>query len=202
MKIKVCGMLYPENISEVTQLSIDMIGLIFYGKSPRYAGMLHPDNLSVIPRHIDKVGVFVDETLENILMIAGRFDLQIIQLHGNESPELCGRLRSYKYKVVKVFSISDRIDNDKILQYENYCDYILFDTKTSQHGGSGKQFDWTILSTYNCSIPYFLSGGIGPDDMKIIRQLSSGKLYAVDLNSRFEIKPGLKDINKLAEFIK
>jgi phosphoribosylanthranilate isomerase len=201
MKIKVCGMKYPENIIELCDLPIHMMGLIFYEKSLRYAGELNVEHLSKVRSCMQLVGVFVNEIQENILKKIQKYDLQIVQLHGMESPVTCKDLKSKGIKVIKTFQIEEPGDLKKCIFYENVCDYFLFDTKTSQYGGSGKKFDWQILLSYESQTPFFLSGGIGMDDIESIKQLNIPQLYAIDVNSRFEIAPGLKDISKLKQFI-
>jgi phosphoribosylanthranilate isomerase len=202
MKIKVCGMKNPENIKELITLPIDMIGFIFYEKSPRYAGNLDLEALKIIPDSIRKVGVFVDETIEKITTKIREYDLSMVQLHGIESPSLCNKLKAQVIKDIKSFSIEEKEDLKECVFYENACDYFLFDTKTPQYGGSGKKFDWQILSYFQSEKPFFLSGGIGMEDMDTINQLKIPQLYAIDLNSKFEIEPGIKDISKLKEFVK
>jgi phosphoribosylanthranilate isomerase len=201
MKIKVCGMKYPENIKELLRLPIDMIGLIFYEKSPRYAGELDADELGIFPKNVQKVGVFVDESEENMLAKKEQYGLQMFQLHGSESPDLCKKLKDKGITVIKAFRVEKVEDMEKILGYENVCDYFLFDAQTPLYGGSGKKFDWQILTFYPSRKPFFLSGGIDKDDFAIVRQWSMSQLYALDLNSRFEISPGLKDIDRIREFL-
>jgi indole-3-glycerol phosphate synthase len=200
-KLKVCGMLYPENIKALATLSIDMLGLIFYEKSPRYAGNLDTEVLKIIPPDISKIGVFVNASQADILEKVAKFDLQAVQLHGDESPDFCRELQAQNIKIIKAFQILKAEDFEPCASYKNVCDYFLFDTKTSQYGGSGKKFDWHILSSYKGDTFFFLSGGIGEDDAETIRQLRHPLLYAIDLNSRFEIEPGLKDIGKITAFI-
>jgi indole-3-glycerol phosphate synthase len=199
-KIKVCGMKYPENIRALAALPIDMIGLIFYEESPRYIGDLDRKELESIPPSIQKTGVFVNESKEYILSKMKEYDLQMIQLHGDESPAFCQELKSGAIKIIKAFPINKAEDLRASFFYENTCDYFLFDTKTSQFGGSGKKFDWEILSSYRGKTPFFLSGGIDAEDVEAIRQLHHPLLYAIDLNSKFETEPGRKDIDKLREF--
>jgi phosphoribosylanthranilate isomerase len=199
-KIKVCGLKHPHNIKELSTLPIDMIGLIFYEKSPRYAGNLDAKTLRTLLDSIQKVGVFVNESKLNILAKIKQYDLQLIQLHGNESPGFCQELKSCGIKIIKAFPIREAGDLTASLSYENACDYFLFDTKTSQFGGSGEKFDWKILASYTGKTPFFLSGGIGIEDAETIRQIKHPLLYAIDLNSKFETVPGLKDVNKLRKF--
>lgn len=194
-------MKYPENIIELCELPIHIMGLIFYEKSPRYAGELAIEQLCKIHQAIQLVGVFVNEKLETILKTIQKYNLQMVQLHGMESPVLCKELKSKGIEVIKAFQIEDAGDLKKCIFYGNVCDYFLFDTKTPQYGGSGKKFDWQILSSYKGSTPFFLSGGIGPDDVEAINRLDIPQLYAIDVNSKFEIAPGLKDTSKLRRFI-
>ncbi|MCL1938974.1 MAG: phosphoribosylanthranilate isomerase [Candidatus Azobacteroides sp.] len=201
MKIKVCGMKYPDNINDLLRLPIDLIGLIFYEKSPRYAGSLNAGELGIVPSNVQKVGVFVDENEENIWKKKEQYGLQMLQLHGSESPDLCKRLKDKGIKIIKAFQIEKGKDLEKTACYETVCDYFLFDARTPLYGGSGKKFDWRILSSYSSKKPFFLSGGIDKNDFEIIRQCNIPQLYAVDLNSRFEISPGLKDISRIQDFL-
>lgn len=199
LKIKVCGMLHPENISAVAKLRPDYLGFIFYNKSPRYAASLDPSSL---PPDIRRVGVFVDTSTKQILPTAERYGLQTLQLHGNESPETCSKLQAAGYEVIKVFSVEREADLMKTVFYENTCDLFLFDTRTPGHGGSGRQFDWKVLSAYIGKTPFLLSGGISPFDTDEILKIEHPMLYGIDLNSRFEIEAGLKNTELLERFIK
>jgi phosphoribosylanthranilate isomerase len=196
MKIKVCGMRYPENIKGLVKLSIDFMGLIFYEKSPRFVEGIDLSGLSALPK---RVGVFVDAEMDYITEVANKYGLSLIQLHGNESPDFCKRLPGLK--IIKAFSIPEYSDFEQTKPYEGIADYFLFDTKTPQHGGSGQKFDWNILNEYKGDTPFFLSGGISLEDAERIKQIQQPKLYGIDLNSRFETKPGLKDIELLKQFI-
>ncbi len=192
----------PENIKQLALLPIDFMGLIFYPKSPRYAADLNTDDLSTLPDSVERVGVFVNEKLETIVRLVNKYKLTYIQLHGTETPDFCIECsRISGVKVIKAFNISEESDLGVVVDYIESCDYFLFDTKSTQHGGSGLKFDWNILSAYHEDIPFFLSGGISESDIIGIQNLSLPQLYALDLNSRFEIEPGLKDINKLNNFI-
>ncbi|MDR1810493.1 MAG: phosphoribosylanthranilate isomerase [Prevotella sp.] len=200
MKIKVCGMKEPENIRRLAQLPVDFMGLIFYPKSPRYAGELPPEALSVLPERIKKVGVFVNEQAETVLACMEKYTLDYVQLHGDESVETCKLIRE-KYPVIKAFSIYDEADLGKTANYQDACDYVLFDTKTPQYGGSGQKFDWKILDAYTGRLPFFLSGGISPEDAEQLKTIHHPLLYAVDLNSKFETVPGMKDTGMLERFL-
>lgn len=203
MKIKVCGMKNPENIQALAQLPIDYMGLIFYPKSPRYILDLEASLLDALPKAISRVGVFVNEGIESLLMQIDKYKLSVVQLHGSESLEYCLNIKDTypKLIIIKAFNVSESSDFIKMAQHTDVCDYFLFDTKTSQHGGSGLKFDWNILNEYKGNTPFFLSGGISPEDVEAIKKVSHPKLYALDLNSRFELEPGLKNITLLEQFI-
>ena len=201
MKIKVCGMREPENIREVAALKPDYLGFIFYERSPRYAGNLDPDIWHELPASIRKVGVFVNDKPETVLTTVRRYGLDIVQLHGDESPEICRRIRE-TCLVVKAVGIAAQEDLQRAVEnYDGVCDWFLFDTRTPLYGGSGKPFDWEILNAYPGITPFFLSGGIGPEDAERIARLNLPALYAIDLNSRFETAPGVKDAASLKTFI-
>lgn len=195
--IKVCGMTEAANIRAVEQLGIDLMGFIFYPKSPRCLCEI-PEYL---PTRARRVGVFVNESKENVRMYADRFGLEYLQLHGNESPDYCRSLRSQGMRLIKVFSIAQPKDLLATKAYDGLCDYYLFDTKCPQHGGSGNQFDWSLLHRYQGPTPFLLSGGIGPYSAKAIREFRHPLLAGIDLNSRFEIRPGLKDAARLELFL-
>jgi len=201
MKIKVCGMKYPDNIEALSRLPIDYMGLIFYDKSPRMVEKLTLADLNILPTHIKRTGVFVKATIDFINEKISQYNLDAIQLHGNESPDFCNELNG-KIPVIKAFSISSASDFLITKDYEIYVQYFLFDTKTPQYGGSGEKFDWNILKEYEGETPFFLSGGISAQDVNKIKEIKHPGLYAVDLNSRFETQPGLKDIELLNQFIK
>lgn len=203
MKIKVCGLASPENIREISSLRPDMMGFIFYAPSPRNACALLHSNVTSLPDGIERVGVFVDSPLEHTLHVASRYALTTIQLHGKESPEMCRAVRENGYKVMKAIGVNATIDWETLSEYKGNVDYLVLDTLTAVHGGSGRKFDWTLLSDYHLDIPFLLSGGIGPDDaasvVKAARELPS--MIGVDINSRFESSPGIKNIRLLNEFI-
>ena len=202
LKIKVCGMRTPENISGVAFAFPDYLGFIFYPKSKRFVGF-EPlsDVLSIIPDSVKKVGVFVDEAPEKVFEIYRNWNLNVIQLHGNETPEYCQQIQDSGITVFKAFSVDDQFDFEILNAYSGVCDYFLFDTKGRLPGGSGKKFNWQLLENYKCDVPFFLSGGIGPEDIDTIRQFSHPKLFGIDINSGFEISPGLKDVEKVKNFI-
>ncbi|WP_395046477.1 phosphoribosylanthranilate isomerase [Flavobacterium sp.] len=195
MKLKICGMKYPENIPEVSQLLPDFLGFIFWEKSSRY----FDGEIPKINKSIKKVGVFVDATLEEIISKIEKYDLDVIQLHGNESPEFCKNLKEKNIQVIKVFSVNDDFDFSALEPFENACDYFLFDTKGKLPGGNGITFNWQILEKYHSRKPFFLSGGIGLDEIENIKKLNL-PIYAIDVNSKFELEAGLKNIELLKSF--
>lgn len=195
--IKVCGMTEAGNIRDIEQLGIDLMGFIFYHKSPRCLCQM-PEYL---PVHAKRVGVFVNESKENILTYADRFGLDYIQLHGNESPEHCRTLRNNGLHLIKAFPISQPKDLLAVSRYEGLCDYYLFDTKTPQYGGSGNQFEWNILHRYNGSTPFLLSGGINPYSAKALKEFHHPRFAGIDINSRFETRPGIKDVERIHTFL-
>lgn len=201
MKVKVCGMREADNIRELGRLPIDWMGFIFYPPSSRYAGGIAPGELRKIPSYIRKAGVFVDAPTEEIRKTIDMYGLDAVQLHGNETPEICESLRG-GVEVIKAFSLSSGNDLTTYAAYEDSCDYYVFDTKTPLYGGSGRQYDWNILSSYRGKTPFLLSGGIGPEDAERILSFSHPSLEGIDLNSCFERRPGLKDIDKVETFLK
>ncbi|RNC91591.1 MAG: phosphoribosylanthranilate isomerase [Allomuricauda sp.] len=200
MKIKVCGMKY--NPEEVELLAPDYMGFIFWENSPRNVDGVIPG----ISRKIKKVGVFVNATVEEVLKKVAAYGLQMVQLHGQESPDLCKKLQDLGVEVIKVFSVSDSFDFSVLAPYEDVCDYYLFDTKGKLPGGNGYAFDWELLEDYPSTKPYFLSGGIGLENIDAILiflyRPESKFCHAIDLNSKFETEPGRKDIEQLKEFKK
>ncbi|MBC3844878.1 phosphoribosylanthranilate isomerase [Winogradskyella echinorum] len=200
MKLKVCGM--KLNIAEVAKLQPDYLGFIFYENSPRN----FEDTIPELPKSIKRVGVFVDESVEVIVAKIEKHKLDAIQLHGHESSETCRLLKSTKKDIIKVFSIKDEFDFSVLNDYEDVCDYYLFDTKGKLPGGNGYTFDWKVLKDYPSTKPYFLSGGIGLNNVKnvqsFLKRQESKYCYAIDVNSKFEIEPGLKDVELLKQFKK
>lgn len=201
-KLKVCGMKYPSNIAELAQLKFDYMGLIFYPKSPRYVTEVSADLLAAVPKQAKLTGVFVDEDMELISSRIAEYSLEALQLHGQESAAYCQELRNFGVEVIKAFGIGESFDFDVLKAYQHSVDYFLFDTQTQAHGGSGKKFDWNLLADYTLAIPYFLSGGIDLADVDRLRSITDSRLYALDVNSKFEIEPGLKDVEKLKNFNK
>ena len=199
MKVKICGL--RDNFEEVLALKPDFVGLIFYPKSPRYVGESQNDALKrKLTSTTKKVGVFVNADYETIVRTAGEYHLDAMQLHGGESPQLCEMLRR-DFVVIKAFSIATAEDLQRVEAYEGVVDYFLFDTKTVGYGGSGKKFDWQILQSAKINTPFLLSGGISLDDVSVIKNLKINNFVGVDLNSKFETAPALKDIEKLSQFM-
>lgn len=200
-QIKICGLKYPENIRQVVALQPDMIGFIFYPKSPRYLNSPRDIAKLYIPPSIKRIGVFVNEAKDIILEKVKIYQLQGVQLHGDESPALCLALKQKNLKVIKAFSVSLPEDLKKSALYEGFADYFLFDTKTPGYGGSGEKFDWEIINAYKGLTPFILSGGISPEDAEAILSFKHARLAGIDLNSRFEVSPGVKDIELLKKFL-
>lgn len=188
-------MKYPDNISEVSMLLPDYMGFIFWQKSPRFFDGTLPD----MPTSIQKTGVFVDAKLEEIRAKITRYGLNLVQLHGNENPSFCAGLSNQNVGIIKVFSIDESFNFDGLQPFLNVCDYFLFDTKGKLPGGNGTKFNWKTLQKYTHTKPFFLSGGIGIEDIRSIKELDL-PLYAIDLNSRFETNPGVKDTELLRQF--
>lgn len=202
--IKVCGMRDSDNIREVEaivnqkeNLSVDWIGFIFSPRSPRYV----KTKPAYMPSGTKRVGVFVNDTEESIMRHVDEFKLDFVQLHGAESPEFCVRLKKHGFHLIKAFSIVGSEDLIKTSDYEALCDYFLFDTKCSTDGGSGRLFDWSVLSSYKGSTPFLLSGGLGEDVIAQLREFSHPQWCGIDLNSRFEKAPAIKDIDKIKYFL-
>ncbi len=200
LKTKVCGMTSAEQIKALADLNVDYAGLIFYEKSPRFVGnKLNPEEVRAI-KSIKKVGVFVNATRQNIESAIATYQLDALQLHGDESPDFCNYFNR-KLPVFKAFKIKSAEDVLAAEAYTDCCTYCLFDTAGKHHGGNGTQFDWSLLNHYKGETPFLLSGGIGPNDAQKINCFSHSKYSGVDLNSQFEIAPGQKNINTLNTFL-
>lgn len=200
--IKVCGMREPDNIRDILTLYPDFLGLIFYPKSSRYVTSPTIINNIRFGQNIKKTGVFVNATEDEIMQKVKLYELQAVQLHGEESVVLCRSLRNKGVLVLKAFQIYAAEDFEDTLLYNDQVDYFLFDTKTAFYGGSGSKFDWSLLDAYHGNTPFFLSGGIGPDDVQAIQKINHPLFRGVDLNSRFEIAPAIKSYKLLQQFIK
>ena len=200
MRLKVCGMRELENISALSELDPNYIGFIFWSESSRFVDKKTPP----LDKKIIKTGVFVDATFDYILTKIKDHQLDAVQLHGQESCSYCKVIKNYGLKVIKSFSIKNTFDFNTLEDYENSCDYYLFDTKGKLPGGNGFTFDWKILNEYPSQKPFFLSGGIGVDNLNEIKKLVKTKLpiHAIDVNSKFETAPGNKNIELLKKFKK
>ena len=209
LKIKVCGMKYADNIQQIALLSPDYLGFIFYPKSPRN----FEESIPQIPNGIKKTGVFVNAELDFVISKVKRHGFKAVQLHGNETAEYCEQLKKLlvaetevgcTVEIFKVFGIKDSFDFSVLTAYENSVDYFLFDTKGKAKGGNGYAFDWDVLRNYPSSKPIILSGGIGVEELDKIEQILKTDLpiYGLDLNSKFELKPALKDVELLEGFFK
>jgi len=192
-------------LKELEELNVDFAGFIFYKPSPRYVmnNGLTPQVLKTEKIKINRVGVFVNETAENVLQCVKEWKLDMVQLHGDESPKYCEHISNH-ITTIKAFRIGT--DNNtlyRLFPYTEYADLFLFDTLGKKFGGTGEQFDWNQLARLNSEKPYFLSGGIGPDDIEKIKQFCSSEknVFALDVNSKFEFSPGIKDMKLVKEFV-
>lgn len=194
-------MKFSKNIIEIAAMLPDYLGFIFYEKSSRNFEGHIPD----LPKSVKKVGVFVNASLEDIQKKVEQYDLDFIQLHGDENPEFCHLLQQNKYKVIKSFSVDNQFNFNALDNYNNYCNYFLFDTKGSDYGGNGFTFDWSVLKNYNLDKPYFLSGGIGIENTEDVKSFLTkeyaNNCIAIDCNSKLEISPGLKSTEKTKQLI-
>jgi phosphoribosylanthranilate isomerase len=205
MLIKVCGMREPGNIEQVAAISgVDLIGLIFYDRSTRYVDSADTAPSVASLTTVKVVGVFVNAIPEEVAEKCKEYRLDYVQLHGIETPEYLISLRKQllgKVKIIKAFPIQNAEDLKLVSGYEGRCDYFLFDTKTSGYGGSGEAFDWSILQQYKGFTEFLLSGGISPDSLEALSRFQHKLCAGVDLNSRFETTPGIKNIPLLKEFV-
>lgn len=201
MLYKICGMRDKENVQALSELPIHMVGLNFYPPSNRYISENNDaDAFDSLSEDILLVGVFVDEEFDIVSDYVESFQLDYVQLHGSESPMYCTAMKDLA-GVIKVFGVNEDFDFEKTKSYED-VDYFLFDTKTNEHGGSGRKFDWNVLNNYKGDIPFLLAGGIGPEDHAEILKINHVKFAGVDLNSKFETSPALKNIELINDFIK
>ena len=201
IQIKICGMKFPENISEVASMQPNYLGFIFYKKSPRN----FENTIPAIDKSIQKVGVFVNASFDEILEKVNEYELDLVQLHGDESSEFCHLLQNNKLKVIKAFNIDNSFEFKTLNNYNNNCDYFLFDTKGTNYGGNGITFDWSVLENYHLDKPYFLSGGIGTENIAEVKSFLTKdyakNCIAIDCNSKLEVSPGLKSTEKTKQLI-
>lgn len=204
-RVKVCGMTQPKQVAALSERGVAFAGFIFYAKSPRYVfNHMTKDQIKNI-NSINKVGVFVNTLIEEVIEMIEACGLSIVQLHGDESPEYCEALASHA-TVMKAFRISDQDNVERMLKpYMNSCEMFLFDTMGSGYGGTGKKFDWSVLKNAVIEKPYFLSGGIELSDVEALalfaKEPAASFLYAIDINSKFEVSPGVKDLDKVNQFV-
>lgn len=197
-------MKYIQNIEKLSCLPIDYMGFICYPKSPRYIGENNlelADQFLHLTSSIQRVGVFVNASKEEIRQSVEKYHFDLVQLHGGESPSFCKEIQEF-VPVIKAFSIEESTDLKNVANYEFACSLFIFDTKTSNYGGSGRKFDWGVLKAYDGATPFMLSGGISLGDFEAIRAIEHSMLIGVDLNSKFELEPGFKEINQIETFIK
>ncbi len=197
-KIKICGLKDPDNIREVLALQPDYIGFIFYPPSKRFVDSLDAAWVSRLAG-ANKTGVFVNADEQQVSTCVERYGFQTVQLHGNEDAAYCGQLKESGVTVIKAFGIDEGFDWSRVAAYADTTDYFLFDTQSSGYGGAGVHFDWRLLQGYALEKPFFLSGGIGAENFREALNLGDERLYALDLNSRFETAPGIKDIELLKQ---
>lgn len=202
MRIKVCGITRAEQLAALCGLKVDYAGLIFYAPSPRFVvGKIMPGSLSGFSGKIRLTGVFVNEEVQAIRQRIAQYHLDAVQLCGTEPPAHCEELRK-DAEVIKVLHAGDQgVDRALLPEYRAATDYLLFDTRSAGFGGSGKKFDWSKLPSNDIEQPFFLSGGIAPEDAGIVGRFRHPHFYGVDINSRFETEPGIKDIKKITTFI-
>ncbi len=192
-----------ENIRQLLALQPDFMGFIFYEKSSRFVGEdLDEDLLKSFPHTTRKVGVFVNATASYILENYKKYNLDYVQLHGEELPDFCRNLKLKGVNIIKAFSVDENFYFGKLQNYKPYCDFFLFDTKGAERGGNGTTFDWSILSKYDNEKPFFLAGGINLENAHKALEIQNLKVYALDVNSKFEVSPAFKDIDKLEELVR
>ncbi len=197
MIVKVCGMRNSENIRDIEHTGIDWMGFIFYPTSSRYV----PKRPEYLPKKVKRVGVFVNENIKEILSIADRFQLDYIQLHGNESPDFCHMLETRGLRTIKAFPIATAEDFQATVPYSGCCTYFLFDTKSPAYGGTGQKFDWNMLDFYQGDTSFLLSGGIRVEDTDKLKTINNKHLIGFDLNSNFELTPGIKRVDLVRKFV-
>lgn len=201
MKVKICGMREEVNVADIASLRPDYMGFIFYESSPRNCIGIPPSLIGSLPEGIEPVMVTVDLPEDELISIADLYGFRTVQLHGKESPEMCRSLRSRGFNVIKALGMRSAESINALHEYEDTVDLLLLDTLTPSKGGSGKKFDWSILDAYDLKVPFILSGGIGPTDAEAILALKHPKFEGIDLNSRFESSPGVKNASLLHQFL-
>jgi len=201
MKLKICGLNNQENTKAISEVQPDFLGFIFWKNSKRYCENV----IEVNSKSIQKVGVFVDEEIDEVFKKIKAHQIRFVQLHGNESPDYCLQIQKNNTKVIKAMTITNEFNFKDLRKYKYCVDYFLFDTKGALPGGNGTLFDWEILKNYSQEVPYFLSGGIGLEELpkleKFLQSKAAQNCFAIDINSRFEDEPGVKNKEKIKEFI-
>lgn len=198
LKIKVCGMREEANIQALSQMQPDLMGFIFYPPSKRFVGLdFNQQMLKEIDHQVIKTGVFVNAHLNEVIEFSKLYGFKAVQLHGEESPEFCEEIKKEGFLILKAFGVNEDFNFEQLKPYKPFVDYFLFDTKVDFYGGSGKTFDWRVLENYHLDKPFFLSGGLSLENLEEVKSIKSPQFYGVDLNSKFEIEPGLKNIKKL-----
>ena len=206
MKLKVCGNILPEQVKAYDDLGVDMAGFNFYPSSPRYMRQkISPEKMKQLKGKFARVGIFVNARYDELVRTVEEYRLDMVQLSGDETPEYCSKIADF-ISVIKVFRLAGKEHLDPLtIPYKNVCDFFMFDTAGTGYGSTGKKFNWKLLEKSPPLKPYILSGGIEPSDVEKLRNLKAGpggtKLFAVDVNSKFELSAGVKDIGKLSQFI-
>lgn len=202
MRLKVCGITRFEQLQQLNRLGVDFAGLIFYEKSKRFVGgRLKEHQPDIRGLAIQKVGVFVNADTHTIKKAVEEYGISYAQLHGDETPAFCEQVNNF-VSVIKAVRVGAETNMEEQLElYSEACAYFLFDTDSREYGGTGKKFNWDLLQNINISRPFFLSGGIGIEDVEEVKNLQHPRLFAIDVNSRFETEPGVKDMNKVKEFL-
>lgn len=203
MRIKVCGMKYDENSLAVSTGAPDYMGFIFYPGSPRCAiDTLDAKTVKRISQGVSPIGVFVNESIEQIISICKEYGISFVQLHGDETPAFCVAIRESHLRIIKAFQIDEEFSFAALEPYASLVDLFLFDTRSNQRGGSGRKFDWSLLDKYKGGVPFILSGGISSTDVEAVSKIRHPSLHGIDINSQFETSPGFKDVALVSEFIK
>jgi phosphoribosylanthranilate isomerase len=204
MILKVCGLKDNKNIEQLLAVKPNLMGFIFYNKSKRFVSQFPQ---SALTDKIQKVGVFVNESIENIIETINKFQLQYVQLHGNETVDYCSKLfdksknnKTVNFKIIKAFAVDDNFKFFETIDFEPFCSYFLFDTKGLNYGGNGQKFNWYILKNYTGNTPFLLSGGIQPQDAQLIQSFKHPKFVGIDINSGFELQPGVKNVAQIKQF--
>lgn len=195
-------MFFLDNIYKISALNPDFMGFIFYPKSKRYVGNdFSFEMIKDVPKTINKVAVFVNESIEKVLKIHESFDFDFVQLHGEESVDYCKEIKQSNIKIIKAFQIDEKLDFSNLKEYESSCEYFLFDTKSDNYGGSGRSFNWQLLLNYKLQTPFFISGGLGLQNIVQILEFKHPKFEVIDFNSQIEDDNYIKNIEKTTELL-